>query len=188
MKIQTRRLMLLLVCRLVPLLGAYAQEAPMAVSPALPAGLVDPTLPQNLPEYLRGITPHTPVGLAPLTVDEARPRKRGPLSSTGLRRSVTVDFARHGSVVVAPDGHAVWSVAITSPRAKRVRVHFRDFDVLSGEVWVYAPGAEFAVAPLMANGVFGDGEFWSGTVEGETAIVALVLSSQSTPNGRDEAD
>jgi hypothetical protein len=167
--------------RVVALLGAYAQEAPMAVSPALPAGQVDPRLPHKLPEYLRGITPHAPVRLPPLTADEARPRRRGPLTSTGLRRSVSIDFARDGSTVIMPDGKAVWSVAITSPGGKRVRVHFRDFDALSGQVWVYAPGAEFALAPFTGKGIFGDGEFWSASVEGETAIVTLVRSSQSTP-------
>jgi hypothetical protein len=83
--------------------------------------------------------------------------------------------------VIMPGGKAVWSVAITSPGAKRVRVHFRDFDVGSAEVWVYAPGRETARSPYSGKGVFADGEFWSTTIEGDTAIVALVRSNQSTP-------
>lgn len=161
--------------------GVHAQEAPMAVSPTLPVGQVDPTLPRRVPDYLRSATLPEPVRLARLAADEARIRKRGPLTSTGVRRFVADALTRRAKTASLADGRTVPSVSITSPGAKRVRIHFRDFDAGDGEVWVYAPGSETAPAPYTGKGIFGDGEFWSASVEGDTAIVASVGSSRSSP-------
>lgn len=146
----------------------------MVVSPQLPVGQVDPTRPRKLPDFLRSAKIPEPVRLPTLSADEARVTKRGPLTSTGVRRFVSPSLTRRATVTSSVDGRTVQSVSITSPGAKQVRVHFRDFDAGTGEVWVFAPGGDFALPPFTGKGVFGDGEFWSGSVDSETVVIAYV--------------
>lgn len=74
---------------------------------------------------------------------------------------------------VVSGGGQIWKVAVTSPGAAQIRVHFKNFDVGDAEVWVHAPSDESGVAPFTGKGIFGDGEFWSASVEGDTAIISL---------------
>jgi uncharacterized protein (TIGR03437 family) len=51
-----------------------------------------------------------------------------------------------------------------------VRVHFTGFDASEGRVWVYAPNAD-PETTYTARGLNNDGDFWSGTVEGDTLVI-----------------
>jgi uncharacterized protein (TIGR03437 family) len=181
MKASTLRPALILFGWIV--LNGYAQEAPMVVSPSLPAGQIDPTLPRKLPDFLRSVKLPEAVRLPTLSADEARVTKRGPLTSTGVRRFVSPSLTRRATITSAGDSRTIQSVAITSPGAKRVRVHFRDFDAGTGEVWVFAPGDDFALPPFTGKGVFGDGEFWSAGVDSETVVIAYVTGSGGSSSG-----
>ena len=79
-----------------------------------------------------------------------------------------------GAWDAASDGRAVWRVAIRSPGARSVSVHFDGFDV-DGEVWVHAtglPGTSHWVGPYSGRGLHGDGEFWSEPVFAEAATIS----------------
>lgn len=112
----------------------------MAASPELPVGLVDPTLPRRLPEILRSATPPEPVRLPILSPKEARVTQRGPLIRAGMRRLVPAMLSRRASISYGADGRTFWSLSVASPGAKQLRVHFADFDVGLGEVWVFMRG------------------------------------------------
>ena len=42
-----------------------------------------------------------------------------------------------GTSETLPDGHRVWRMAFRSPGAAGLRIHFSNFDVGKGSVWVY---------------------------------------------------
>jgi len=73
------------------------------------------------------------------------------------------------------------TVAVTSPGAKRVRVHFTNFHAGAGEVWVFAPGDPFAFAPYTDRGPNRSGDFWAAAVDSDTAIVAFAAPAFQTP-------
>jgi hypothetical protein len=70
---------------------------------------------------------------------------------------------------------------IKSSGASGIGVHFRNFELAEGEeVYVYAPAADSIVfGPFTNNGPWGSGEFWSGTLPGDTAVIEL-----HTPTGQ----
>ncbi|MCW5983339.1 MAG: trypsin-like peptidase domain-containing protein [Bryobacteraceae bacterium] len=70
-----------------------------------------------------------------------------------------------------PDGRRIWRIAIESPAAIETRVHFAEFSVGAGRVWVYGAGAGAASEPYSGQGPFGDGDFWSAAVEGDAIAI-----------------
>lgn len=59
-----------------------------------------------------------------------------------------------------------WRVALRSPGAVALRVHFRGFTVGQGRVWLEGGKAVYTGA-----GPFGDGDFWTETVFGDEAEI-----------------
>ncbi len=93
-----------------------------------------------------------------------------------------------GGWTVLPGGKRVWRMAIHSPGAAGMRVHFEGFDVGDGRVWIYAPpdGGAIATASQQGRGPNGDGDFWSDVVFSDTAIVEFepgpsALSGEKVP-------
>ena len=70
-----------------------------------------------------------------------------------------------------PDGRHVWRLAVRSPEASEVRIHFTDFHVGTGKVWVYGGDGRQAVQEFSGNGLFNDGDFWTATVSAERVTV-----------------
>jgi hypothetical protein len=94
---------------------------------------------------------------------------------TGVHRTVPGNVRDAGTWDQLPDGTYVWRLAIRSPGSRAIRVHFSDFAVGPGRVWVYAPeqtGEE--AGPYSGRGIYDDGEFWSGTVFSESAVIEYV--------------
>ncbi len=90
----------------------------------------------------------------------------------GLHRRLPVDFL-DAAVVDFVDGRQVWRAALESPGAAGVRVHFTNFDVGSGRVWVHdGSGDEAEIhGPYTGKGPYGDGDFWSDIVLRETLTI-----------------
>ncbi len=109
-----------------------------------------------------------------LSPSEASAYRRGPLPQTGVRRAVPPHAFPRPAISTSSDGRAVLAVSLTSPGASRIRLHFRDFNAGSGEVWVYAPGDETTADVYSGQGIFGNGDFWSAGVNAATVAVAYV--------------
>jgi V8-like Glu-specific endopeptidase len=66
----------------------------------------------------------------------------------------------------------VWRLTLTSADAEAMRVHFQDFHVGDGNVWLLGPDdAATTTGPYSKDGLLGDGEFWSDLVEGDSLTV-----------------
>jgi len=66
-----------------------------------------------------------------------------------------------------------WRQALRSPGAVGMRVHFTGFSVGGGRVWLH-DGRRFKpqiAGPYTKRGIFGDGDFWSDVLYGDTVVV-----------------
>ncbi len=149
----------------------YGQRVPRAVSPVR---IADPTLPRRIPDSIAAAPLPMAFSESRLSAVESRVHRRGPLVQAGVQRSVPRTALTNTAISVSPDGRAILTAVLHSPGAARIRLHFRDFNAGSGEVWVFAPGAQTAIGPYVGSGISGDGEFWAGAVDGDTVTVAYL--------------
>ncbi|MBI4874922.1 MAG: hypothetical protein HY822_09860 [Acidobacteria bacterium] len=85
----------------------------------------------------------------------------------GKHRSIEAGALRRGQWTKLKSGAGVWRLAIQSPGAAGLRVHFAGFDAGAGKVWVYsetAPGKPEIAGPYSGKGPNHDGAFWSDAV------------------------
>ncbi|MBI3471123.1 MAG: trypsin-like peptidase domain-containing protein [Candidatus Solibacter usitatus] len=87
-----------------------------------------------------------------------------------------------GAWETLPDGRRIWRVALLSPGAAAMRVHFRRFSVGRGVVWIYSEAETAVDSAYTGSGLYEDGDFWSGTVAGDTLTVEYL---PETPAGDD---
>ena len=64
----------------------------------------------------------------------------------------------------------LWRLKITSPKARAMRIHFRDFAIGSGRLWLHSAQGR-TVGPYTGSGPYGDGDFWSGIVFGDSLTI-----------------
>ena len=64
----------------------------------------------------------------------------------------------------------LWRLKLTSPSARAMRVHFRDFAIGAGGVWLHSEDGQ-TVGPYTGTGRYGDGDFWSGIVFGDSLTI-----------------
>ena len=113
---------------------------------------------------------HGSIALGALTAEE-----RGKLGAVGMKNRIGVHRALpegaldRGTWATLADGRAVWRLGIGSAGASGLRVQFSDFSVGDGKVWVHA--GEAVDGPYTAQGPYGNGEFWSGSVTGESVVI-----------------
>jgi lysyl endopeptidase len=110
------------------------------------------------------------------TADETNSvaRKRG-LIVVGLNRQLPEDTLANGEWSVAPEGKPVWRLAFQSTGAEALRLHFADFHVDTGSVFLLGTsneGTAVNIGPYTKDGPFGDGEFWSDIVPGDSLVIA----------------
>ena len=113
--------------------------------------------------------------LPALSADELTPKNHHGLIAIGVGRRVPQREVSRGVWRTLPTGDRVWQVAIHSPGAWGLRLHFSSFHVGSGKVWLYSnkrgtPDEAFA-GPYSGKGLFGDGDFWSEPVEGQSVVI-----------------
>ncbi len=121
-------------------------------------------------------------GPAPVVgVHRSLPERAVALSSSSGAAKTIVEGAWQATVA-----GRLWRLRITSPEARALRIHFQDFDVGKGSVWLH--GAEEQVAGLYSGrGMYGDGDFWSDIVLGDSATVeylpdpAAALTEDAAP-------
>jgi len=126
-------------------------------------------LAQDLPPSLRRASAPPPVlELGPLGDAARRPE------ASGAHRQVAVP---------GPSGvRQLWRQAIRSPGAVGLRVHFTDFAVGAGRVWVHAGRRHQpqVFGPYTGRGIHGDGEFWSDVLLGETVVIEYEPQASGT--------
>jgi hypothetical protein len=91
------------------------------------------------------------------------------LKRTGVQRSLAAHALASGNWETMPEGTRVWRMAIRSHGAHGMRVEFTDFNVGSGRVWVH--DGNTTAGPYTGRGLFGDGQFMSGAVYSDSAII-----------------
>jgi len=111
-----------------------------------------------------------PVDLRSLTLEAEQ---------VGINRSLEVSPNTRAQKFVNPDGSQVIVLVIKSTGASGIGVHFRDFALAEGEeVYVYGPETDSIVlGPFTNKGPWDSGEFWSGTVVGDTAVIEFYRRS-----------
>ncbi|MEK7408077.1 MAG: PPC domain-containing protein [Acidobacteriota bacterium] len=112
--------------------------------------------------------------LAPLSNDELPrlvPDDKPPVA--GVHRKLTEEAVDSGQWQTLADGRQVWRLAIRSPEAAGLRLHFTGFSAGSGRVWIHDGSREESEiqGPYTGRGPWGDADFWSDFVLAETVIV-----------------
>ena len=64
----------------------------------------------------------------------------------------------------------LWRLKMTSPSARAMRIHFRDFAIGAGSLWLHSASGQI-VGPYTGSGLYGDGDFWSGIVFGDSLTI-----------------
>ena len=64
----------------------------------------------------------------------------------------------------------VWRLRVTSPSARAMRVHFQDFAIGEGRLWLHSESGQI-VGPYSGSGLYEDGDFWSGIVFGDSVTI-----------------
>ena len=103
----------------------------------------------------------------------------------GVNRSVAVSPNTRAQKFVNPDGSQIIALIIKSSGASGIGVHFHDFALADGEeVYVYGAAVYSIVfGPFTNKGPWGSGEFWSGTVDGETVVIEFYKKSDENGQG-----
>jgi hypothetical protein len=105
-------------------------------------------------------------------------------NQVGVNRGVKVSLNTRAQKFVNPDGSQIIVLIIKSSGASGIGVHFRNFVLADGEeVYVYGRAPNSIVfGPYTKNGPWGSGEFWSGTVDGDTAVIEF--DKRTDENGK----
>ena len=105
----------------------------------------------------------------------------------GANRALAPASLADGQWQTASDGTPVWRVDIQSEGAIGIRLHFLNFSVGSGQVWVHDTGspARQVFGPYTNRGRNNDGNFWTEAIFSDTVEVeyqpASGFSSQGHP-------
>ena len=119
--------------------------------------------------------------------------RRGMLQ-VGVQRPVTGAMMATGAWQKNSDGTTVWRLALQSNDAVGIRVHFTNFSVGDGKVWVHdtASPPKQVFGPYSALGVHGNGDLWTEAVFADSVEVEYQPGSQvqslrlaSVPSCRD---
>ena len=126
----------------------------------------------SAPSALADLTAAPQLELSPLD-KSGEPTERLVRSArrVGRVRAMPVDTVASGAWTAMPDGRHVWRLAVRTPEASEVRIHFTDFHVGAGKVWVHSGDGRQAVQEFSGNGLFNDGDFWTATVSAERVTV-----------------
>jgi len=103
----------------------------------------------------------------------------------GVNRSVDVSPNTRAQKFVNPDGSQLIVLIIKSSGASGMGVHFHNFALADGEeVYVYGAATDSIVfGPFTDKGPWGSGEFWSGTVDGDTLVVEFYKRTDENGQG-----
>ena len=163
--------------------GRQQPKAAPAPPPSLGLSLPAPAaavLPPLGPKDLERLKPQA--GLTPVGVHRSLPEGAVALSVSGGAAKTTVEGAWQATVA-----GRLWRLRVTSPGARVLRIHFQDFDVGTGSVWLHGADGQIDGPYGGRGGMYGDGDFWSDIVFGDSATIeylpdpAAVLTAEAAP-------
>jgi len=102
-----------------------------------------------------------------------RPPRVGVVRSTGaVPLSIEQGFTLRTQL---QKGNRLWTMAIRSPEAFGIRLHFSNFEVGEGSVIIYSQGESGLIShgPYTGKGPNGTGEFWTASLPGSTAFIEV---------------
>jgi hypothetical protein len=120
-----------------------------------PPGARRSRTPAALPaSFQLGVSTPAPYRLGAVRRTELDAVVRQPqLPLMGIERSLDAAAQAAGEWLALDDGRAVWRMAIQSDGASGVRVHFHDFAVGNGAVWVYSEDRSQVFGPYTGSGI-----------------------------------
>jgi len=108
-----------------------------------------------------------------------------PLSNAEIGRTYRLDSDEakaSASWLVNSENQRFWRLAIKSPRARALRLSLSKFEVGAGSLWIYGAQADPREGiQYTGKGPHNDGEFWSPTVMGDTAILEFMPEDPGSP-------
>ena len=116
-------------------------------------------------------------GLPPLEAEALPLRQVRVARRVGRVRPLATDGIEKGAWTALPDGRFVWRLAIRSPEAAQLRIHFTGFKAGSGKVWIYSDHRDERVQEFSGQGLFGDGDFWTSTVSAERVTIEYLAEN-----------
>ena len=157
-------------------LGPTDRQQSKALSTERTAAPRPPSLQLSLPSPAAvALPPLGPDDLQRLQPQEGRP----PVIGVHRRLpagAVTRSFSGGGVKTTAEgawqstEAGRLWRLKLTSPSARAMRVHFRDFAIGSGSLWMHSADGQ-TVGPYTGSGLYDDGDFWSGIVFGDSLTI-----------------
>ncbi len=102
-------------------------------------------------------------------VERSRLGAVGSKRRIGVHRELPEDSLDRGAWTLLADGRSIWQLAIRSDDAEGLRIHFSEFSIGAGKVWVHSGNS--VDGPYTGDGPYGNGDFWSSTVEGESVAI-----------------
>jgi hypothetical protein len=110
--------------------------------------------------------------------------RRGMLQ-VGVQRPVTGVMMATGAWQKISDETTVWRLALQSNNAVGIRVHFTNFSVGDGKVWIHdtANPPKQVFGPYSALGVHGNGDLWTEAVFADSVELEYQPGSQGQSSG-----
>ena len=161
--------------RIGPLVPDTRQQS-KASSAERGEALRPPSLQLSLPSpAVVALPPLGPDDLQRLQLGEGRPpvigvHRRLPEGALKLSFSKEAVKSTAQGAWQSTEAGRLWRLKLTSPSARALRVHFRDFAIGSGSLWVHSEDGQ-SVGPYSGTGQYGDGDFWSGIVFGDSLTI-----------------
>ena len=187
------RILLLLTLALLPRLAQAQRIGPLGPTDRQQSKALstERTAAVRPPSLQLSLSPPAAVALPPLGPDDLQrlqPQEgRAPLIGVHRRLpagAVTRSFSG-GAVKTTAEGAwqstavgRLWRLKMTSPSARAMRIHFRDFAIGAGSLWLYSASGQ-VVGPYTGSGLYGDGDFWSGIVFGDSLTIEYLPDGAS---------
>ena len=171
--------------RLGPLVKDNQQRSEASSAESTAAAVQPPSLRLSLPApAVATLPPVGPDDLQRLQPQEGRPpvigvhRRLPPGAVTQSFSGGAVKTTAEGAWQSTAVGR-LWRLKTTSPSARAMRIHFRDFAIGAGSLWLHSPSGQ-VVGPYSDSGLYGDGDFWSGIVFGDSLTIEYLPDPAAT--------
>lgn len=115
--------------------------------------------------------------LAAPSAAESQPKADARVPQAGFHRKLKANALKTGKW--EKGSAALWRMAIRSPGAQALRLHFTGVKLESGKLWVH-DGQGHGFGPYTGKGPLGDGDFWSDIVTGDTITMEFQPTVKKT--------
>lgn len=148
-----------------------------ALLPVLLAAQTLTPKPSPAPGLAAKLNPAKMLALPPLS-DSEKNRKSDPrLQSAGIHRQLKASATKTGKWQTLADRSKLWRMAVKSPGAKALRLHFTKVNLESGRLWLHTGGTSFG--PYSGKGPMDNGDFWADITPGESVTIEFLPGGKS---------